>query len=60
LLLVNACTIKGVTAAHYYALWSPDSHAPALFEHALRAALFACGAAKDAIRAAMKEAQTEQ
>ena len=59
LLLINACTIKGLTVAQYYIFWSPDSNALALFEQAVRAALFICGPAKDDIRAAIREAQTE-
>lgn len=57
LLLINACTIKGIVIAEYFALWSQDPNAPVLFEQAVCAALFICSAAKDAIRAAVKAAQ---
>ena len=59
LLLINACTIKGLALARYFAHYSTDSNAPALFEQALRAALSIAGTAKDEIRAAIKEAQSE-
>jgi hypothetical protein len=57
LLLINACTIKGLAAAQYFALWSPDPDAPALFEQVMRATLSICGDFKDAIRAAVRRAQ---
>ena len=60
LLLINACSIKGFGVAQYYALWSPKSEAPALFEQAVRAALSIGGDCKDAIRAAVKEAQSSR
>jgi hypothetical protein len=56
-LLIDACTIKGLAAAQYFALWSPDPDAPALFEQATRAVLSICGDFKDAILAAVRRAQ---
>ena len=55
-LLVEACVIKGLSVAQYYALWSSHSQAPALFEHAARSCL-CITAAKDEVRAAIVAAQ---
>jgi hypothetical protein len=55
-LLIEACVIKGLSVAQYYALWSSHSQAPALFEHAARSSL-SITAAKGEVLAAIVAAQ---